>query len=115
MIRDGGSLSAKFGSDNASQYILFLKIRLDPGPLKWERLGYDEPVLIDCNPEKRPPDTDRVLHSELGGPQIRVSWSEARDVVAAIARLAHGLRAWQENWLQQLLYITAHDGQLPPH
>lgn len=115
MIRDGGSLAAKFDDENANQFILATEIHIvDRGPLLKERLGYHQPVLIDCDPKKRPPNTDRIWYSETCGPSIPVSWTDARTVVAAIAGLAHGLSPLRANWLQQMVYVIANDGRLPP-
>jgi hypothetical protein len=68
-IRDGGSLAAHFAGDDG-EYILFIQLRSvfhsAPGsPTRIERLGFDHPVLIDSDPKKRPPNTDRVIYSVL--------------------------------------------------
>jgi len=59
MIRDGGSFAAKFESGDGNQYILFAQVHFaDVGPPKKdehgyhqerELVGYDEPVIINCN------------------------------------------------------------------
>jgi hypothetical protein len=115
MIRDGGSLAAKFESDSAGRYILFFQIHVvDRGPFEKEQLGYHEPVIIDCDPRKRPPNSSTVHYSELSGPSIAISWNEARDIVGAISRLAQGLSPPHTKWLQEMICASANDGHLPP-
>jgi hypothetical protein len=111
MIRDGGSLALQFESESFSRYILFTKIIVAPGP---KRCGYSEPVLIDCDPAKRPPDTDNRIYSELSGPADPVSWKEARAIIAAASRLVNGLSKWESRWLEMLKHVANTDGALPP-
>src|SRR5215472_18003867 len=78
MMRDGGSFALKFESCDGNQYVLFTKIRFtNVGPpiedqhgyhQEKEIAGYDEPVIIDCDPAKRPQDTKGRIHSDLSGP-----------------------------------------------
>jgi hypothetical protein len=117
-IRDGGSLAARFTSDG-SEYILFIKLRSvfhgSPGsPAQTERLGFDQPVLIDCDPKKRPADTDQVVHSVLSGPSFPVSWSEARELLCAISDLSAGLNRIETDWLREMVNAASHEGRVPP-
>lgn len=114
MIRDGGSLAAAFENECGARYILFIPIRLVKDDDRWRRLGYDPLILIDCDPKKRPADTERVRYSELCGPKVPVSWTEARVMVHAIARLADGLDSFGRHWLSQMTYVATTEGQLPP-
>ena len=64
MIRDGGSFAATFENRERNQYTLFTEVHFaNVGPPKKdehghyqekELVGYDEPVIIDCDPAKRP-------------------------------------------------------------
>jgi hypothetical protein len=113
MLRDGGSLTAIFENERAARYILLIPIHMAKEGAEWKRLGYRSPVLIDCDPKKRPPNTDRVLYSELCGPDTPVSWAEARTVVEAITRLAGQLGSLERHWLSQMTSVVATEGQLP--
>jgi len=119
-IRDGGSLAAQFASD-VDEYILFIKLRSvfhggsRGGPAtRVERLGFDQPILIDCDPKKRPPNTDQVVHSVLSGPAFPVPWSEARELLRAISNLAAGLDRMKSDWLQEMVEVVAYEGRVPP-
>jgi hypothetical protein len=115
MIRDGGSLAAKFESYTGGQYILFFQIHVvDRGPFEKEQLGYREPVIIDCDPRKRPPNSSTVHYSELSGPSIPISWNEARNIVGQIERLAQELSPQRAEWLHEMIFACANDGHLPP-
>src|SRR5277367_3429281 len=123
MIRDGGSFAAKFEGSDAKQYILFTKILFaDVGPPKkdehgyhqeMELVGYDEPVIIDCDPAKRPQDTEKVRYSELSGPASRVRWDQARKIIGTIGDLAHGLSPIDADWLKRMTAIVEGDGRPP--
>lgn len=113
-IRDGGSLAATFTSEG-SKYILFIRLQIvfhglpgSPGHI--ERLGFDQPVLIDCDPKKRPADTDQVIHSELSGPSFPVSWSEARELLRSISGLSAGLNRIESDWLREMVNAASHEG-----
>ena len=112
MLRDGGSLAASFKSDRGREYTLLLRIDIDKK--EHRRLGYRDPVLIDCDPKLRPPNTDRVIYSSLCGPAVPVSWSEACEITTAVSPLAIELDSWQTVWLAQMVYVTTNDGRLPP-
>jgi hypothetical protein len=115
MIRDGGSLSVKFESEGSSQYILLVRIQLvDRGSLVKETMGYDPPILIDCDPKGRPPDTATVRYSELGGPSVSISWSQAREILGTVASLVQGITAIEAKWLEKLIDVANREGQLPP-
>jgi hypothetical protein len=115
MIRDGGSFAASFEDEDGRRYILFTQIKfVDHGELTKERIGYELPILIDCDPAKRPPDTDRKTHGELSGPKIPVTWAEARTLMALTTGLPEGLSEWRLKWLDCMNYIVANDGGVPP-
>jgi hypothetical protein len=114
MIRDGGSLAAAFENECGARYVLFIPIHLFKDGDSWRRLGYHPPVLIDCDPKKRLANTEFVHYSELSGPKVPVSWTEARVAVDAITRLADGLDSRRRHWLNQMTHVVATAGQLPP-
>lgn len=115
MIRDGGSYAATFGDKDGGRYILFTRIKnIDRDETTRERIGYEPPILIDCDPTKRPPDTDKVVYSELGGPAIAITWAEARTIMALAEGLAKGLDEWRRKWLDQMNHVVTSDGGLPP-
>jgi hypothetical protein len=123
MIRDGGSFAAWFESSEPNRYMLFTKIQLvNCGPeekdergyyQEKELLGYDEPLIIDCDPAKRPPDTAHRIYSDFCGPKTRVTWDQARHIIDEVARLAPSLRSIQAGWLQQMVAVVHGDGQPP--
>jgi hypothetical protein len=83
MIRDGGSLSASFADESGGRHILITKIKIvDRDKLTKERVGYEPPLLIDCDPTKRPQDTAQKHYGELSGPTIPVTWAQARSLMA---------------------------------
>jgi hypothetical protein len=117
-IRDGGSLAAHFTGDSG-EYILLIQLRsvvdTAPGsPPRIERLGFDHPILIDCDPKKRPPDTDQVIYSVLSGPSSPVSWSEARKLLRAISNRADELNGIETDWLQEMVDVASYEGRVPP-
>jgi len=97
MIRDGGSFALKVENSDDIQYILFTKIRLtnvgaaveDEHGYHQEKeiTGYDEPIIIDCDPAKRPEDTTGRIYGELNGPAIPVSWDQARQIISKAGSL----------------------------
>jgi hypothetical protein len=116
-IRDGGSLAATFTSDGG-EYILFIKVRIalqgpPGGPGQMVRLGFDQPVLIDCDPKMRPADTDDVVHSALNGPSYPVSWNEARELLCAISRI-YAPHRMGSGWLREMVHVVNHEGQVSP-
>jgi hypothetical protein len=124
MIRDGGSFAAEFESSDGNRYILFTRVHfvnVDP-PKKdehgyhqaMELVGYDEPVLIDCDPSKRPLDTEKVCYSELSGPASRVAWDQARQIIGKIGDLAQGLSPIQAGWLKEMTAVVEGEGHPPP-
>lgn len=86
-IRDGASFALDFQSCEGNRYILFIKIRLAKcGPAKTDQggihqesqlEGYDAPVIIDCDPAKRPRNTEKVIYSVLCGPKSPISSSHS--------------------------------------
>jgi hypothetical protein len=113
MIRDGGSFAAKFESDGESRYILFIEInQANPSSKKLEKdgLGYLTPILIDCDPQKRPADSAEKIYSELSGPAIPISWNQAREILSTITSLATELRPMQTKWLERMVFVAANEG-----
>jgi hypothetical protein len=123
MIRDGGSFAAKFETADGNRYMLFTKIQLvNCGPKEEDERGYhqekeladyDEPLIIDCDPANRPPDTVHRIYSDFCGPKTRITWDQARHIIDDVARLAPSLRPIQAGWLQQMVAIIHGDGHPP--
>jgi len=123
-IRDGGSFAATFENRERNQYILFTEVHFaNVGPPKKDEHGhhqekelvrYDEPVIIDCDPAKRPHDTEKVRYSVLGGPASRVSWDQARKIIGKIGDLAQGLSPIEAGWLKQMTAVVEGEGLPPP-
>ena len=115
MIRDGGSYAATFHDEDGCQYILFVRIELsDRDDATKEIIGYGSPVLIDCDPAKRPKNTDKRVHSALSGPATAITWAEARTMMALAKELASGLDEGRLEWLNQMSHVMTSDGSLPP-
>ena len=124
MIRDGGSFAAEFESSDGNQYILFTKVHFaNAGPPKKdehgdhqekELVGYDEPAIIDCDPAKRPQDTEKARYTVLSGPASRVPWDQARQLIGKIGDLAQGLSPIQASWLKQMTAVVEGEGHPPP-
>ena len=114
MIRDGGSLAAKFRDEEVSKWILFLKIDQVHHESRVERLGFKEPVLIDADPAKRPIDIEGLIYSELSGPAHPLTWEEAEALVGQIAGLANTLTEHATRSLNQLRIVVESRGGLPP-
>jgi hypothetical protein len=124
MIRDGGSFALEFENCEGNRYILFVKIRLAECGPAWkdqhgvhqERQleGYDAPVIIDCDPAKRPQNTHKVFYSALGGPKSPVTWHEARQIIGEAARLAPTMSQGCADWMKQMTAIVEGDGEPPP-
>ena len=112
MIRDGGSFALKFENGDGNRYILFTKIRLAAQQEK-EISGWGEPVVIDCDPAKRPQDTDRIIYSELSGPASQISWHVARQILDDAETLAQGLTRNEAEWLRQMTLVADHEGRPP--
>jgi hypothetical protein len=114
MIRDGGSLTATFASDQGKRFILFIGINIrNIDELHKEKLGYHSPIVIDADPSKRPPDTDSVVYSELGGPSVPISWSEAHGILSQVSRLIGELGPYQEQWLRKMMDAANFEGAPP--
>jgi hypothetical protein len=115
MIRDGGSYAATFGSKSGRRYILFTRIKsIDHNETTRESIGYEQPILIDCDPTKRPPDTDKRMYSELSGPATPITWAEARAIMTLAKGLTEGLDEWRRKWLDQMTHVVTSQGGLPP-
>jgi hypothetical protein len=76
-----------------------------------ELVGYDEPVIIDCDPAKRSQDTEKVRYSELSGPASRMPWDQARKIIGKIGDLAQGPSPIQADWLKRMTAIVEGDGR----
>jgi len=115
LIRDGGSYAATFSDKDGGRYILFTRIKqVDRGQNMKEIIGYEPPILIDCNPTKRPQETDGRVYSELSGPATAVTWAEARTIMALTKGFAERLDEWHRKWLDQMNHVVTSDGGLPP-
>jgi hypothetical protein len=115
LIRDGGSYAATFCDEEGGRYILFTRIKhIERSEATKERIGYEQPILIDCNPTKRPPNTDTRMYGDLSGSSTAITWAEARAFMALTKGLAKGLDARREKWLDQMNHVVASDGGLPP-
>jgi hypothetical protein len=124
LIRDGGSFALKFEGRDGNEYIVFTKIRFaDVGPEKKDKRGYhqgkevksyDQPLLIDCNPAKRPQDTGHIIYSELCEPTNRISWHQAREIMSVAGALAQNLRPLQVGWLEKMKAVIENEGVPPP-
>ena len=123
-MRDGGSFAVKFDDRLGNQYILFTKIRFaDVGQQKEDQhgysqereiVGYEKPVIIDCDPAKRPQNTETRIYSELCGPASRVSWDRARKIIGKLGDLAPGLAPIQAEWLKQMTAVVEGEGNPQP-
>ena len=115
MIRDGGSYAATFDDKDGGRYILFTRIKqIDLDQDMKKIIGYEPPILIDCNPAKRPQDTDERVYGELSGPATDVTWAEARTIMVLTKGLAEGLDEWRRKWLDQMNHVVTSNGSLPP-
>lgn len=111
LIRDGGSFAAKFESYGGARYILFVEIDPEIASLRDRKLArYNDPILIDCDPAKRPPNTATVYYSELGGPSIPISWGQARSLIAEISQYAELASPIREGWLLEMAGVLSRDG-----
>ena len=98
MLRDGGSIAAIFQGADASEHWLVLRVRtreLTSG--KWERLGYETPVLVD----------------RQTGLETQVSWQHARSIL----NQARSMLRTEEHgqWLDRMAeaVIISKEGLLP--
>jgi hypothetical protein len=114
LIREGGSLAAKFESDGGYRYVLFVRIQHLVGgvPLPDRKLAHDhQPILIDCDPAKRPPNTATVLYGELGGPSISISWGQAQGLMATIAEYAERASPRHTELLLDMIDVVSRRGR----
>ena len=112
LVRDGGSLAATFESDDGARFILFVEVDREIFLLRDRKLArYHEPVLIDCDPAKRPPDTATVRYTELGGPSVPISWSEARSLLGEISKHAQLATPIRTGWLLEMVDVVARGGR----
>jgi len=116
MIRDGGSFALKFQGRDGNRYILFTRIQFaDVGPEREdergysqerETVGYGKPIIIDCDPAKRPQDTTGRIYGGLNGPSARISWGKARQILRRAGPLARGLGSIHADWLKLMTAIV---------
>lgn len=96
MIRDGGSLSAIFQGANGSEYWLLFKVRLRELPTgEVERLGYEEPIVIE----------------RLTGITTEMSWQHASILLGQIRPLLR--EEAHRKWFEAMYESTQANGQLP--
>ena len=115
MIRDGGSYAATFHDKEGCRYVLFTRIQsIDRDDTTKERIGYEPPVLIDCDPAKRPTSTNKHVYSALSGPATAITWAEARTMMALAKGLIPALDNGRLEWLNQMAHVVTSDGGLPP-
>ena len=115
MIRDGGSFAASFVDERGEPWALLLPIVSGKDGNVQLPKQYSMPVLVDCDPAKRPSNTDTVLYSALSGPRTTISWDDARLILTAIADGTTGDDDLRRSlhfreWLQQMMEIADRDG-----
>jgi len=115
MIRDGGSFAATFSDGSGHRYILFFQIKYGERGAPRQHLP---PVIIDCDPSRRPANTDRIFYSELGGPATPICWSDARNLLEEIAANkptegSPGRSLHFEEWLLEMMDVATREGGLP--
>jgi hypothetical protein len=110
-IRDGGSLAASFLDTDGAKWILLLPIDVATRGNKFERRGFEPPVLIDADPAKRPQDTPTLIYSALSGPYRPLTWEEADAIVEQISGQAATLTKWGADSLNQLCITVASRGR----
>ena len=97
MIRDGGSLAAVFQGTDSCEYWVCLPIRLDKlASAGWERIGYENPVVVDRLAQRQIPITWQQAQIFLS--QMRPLLCRERDlhwfeVMFEAVRLQGGLRS----------------------
>lgn len=112
LIRDGGSFAATFESDGGERYTLLVEIDPEISILRDRKLArYNEPVLIDCDPAKRPQNTATVRYTELGGPSIPVSWAEAYILTTAISKQAKLASPIHHGWMLEMVDVVSREGK----
>ncbi|WP_257167538.1 hypothetical protein [Bradyrhizobium sp. SRS-191] len=114
MIRDGGSLAVSFCDERNAEWIVFLPLRsIDHGD-RMERLGFDEPLLIDASPENRPADSPGIQYSKLSGLSQTLSWVEAQALALELAARSAELDQRAAEYLTMLCFAINRQGELPP-
>jgi hypothetical protein len=83
LMRDGGSWAATFWDEAGGRYVLFFQIL--PKAERDAAHYHAPPVLIDCDPSKRPLNTKGRTYSVLCGPWTPLSWRDARELLKGIA------------------------------
>jgi hypothetical protein len=111
LIRDGGSFVATFESANASKNLLLLKL-IPNLEILTNVAQYDEPVIIDADPTKRPSDTGGLVHSSMSGPSIPCSWVDALALLRQIEALEDGLSLAESEKLQKMIKIVKNNGRV---
>jgi hypothetical protein len=112
-IRDGGSLATSFRDEQGADWILFLPLRKAFHEGQLEKLGFEDPVLIDGAPESRPADTSGRVYSVLSGPSSLLNWQEAQALTAQFITHAAALDEWAAGALNELCVAVASEGRLP--
>lgn len=115
MIRDGGSFAATFSDVSGHRYILFFPIKHGERGEFLEPRQHTVPVIIDCDPSKRPANTDGVFYSELGGPATPISWESARSLLSDIAAKrpendSPRRSLFFEEWLREMIGVASREG-----
>ena len=110
MIRDGGSYAAKFSTVSGGRYILFFPIRLADDGAFFEPRQHTFPLIIDCDPAKRPAGS-----SELVGPAKATTWEYARTLIGQLMTMKSDFRdhtrsRFFEEWSQEMAEIASLDG-----
>ena len=95
MIRDGGSLAAIFQGLDGGEYWVLLKVRLKVIAGVIERLGYEEPAVLD----------------RLNQREIAISWQHAQILLSQIAPFLDGER--KRRWLNIMIEAVSANGALP--
>jgi hypothetical protein len=114
-IRDGGSLAADFDGDDGGRYILFFRLRTErgPGPDEMTYLGFEDPVVIDRDPARRPADTDTIIYSDFAGPTTAVTWAQALELLSALTR-SPDLEPSQVEGVRRMQRLAEDEGRQPP-
>ena len=113
-IRDGGLLAAFFRDEDGEDWILLLPLRQASHDGQWKKLGFDDPLLIDAAPERRPSDTPKQIYSVLSGPSSSLTWPEAQALTAQFVAHSTTLGEQAGAALSDLCAVVASNGKLPP-
>ncbi|MGJ5024242.1 hypothetical protein [Bradyrhizobium sp. SZCCHNS3002] len=114
MIRDGGSLAVSFCDERDAEWIVFLPFRSINHGDRMERLGFDEPLLIDASPDNRPAVSPGIQYSKLSGPNQTLTWVEAQALTMQFAARSAELGQRAAECLKMLCFAVDRQGELPP-